>query len=130
MVKINILEDNENGIIGMNDAKRSFLLNFHIEENKKGNPTSLILTAEKQGEAEFFCITFFKALNRGKAGFNPTDKGILFFNEECPFQPAEIAFALDDEKRKKLQEFFKVKKLAVRDMRPEKIGIQIYQYKN
>ncbi|MFZ2970002.1 MAG: hypothetical protein WA063_02545 [Minisyncoccia bacterium] len=129
MVEINILEHDENKMMGMDDV-RDFHLNFEMEEDEKGNPTSLILTAEKQGEAEWFCVTFFKALSRGNAGFNPTDKGIIFFNKECPFQPAEIAFALDNEKQKKLQTFLKVKKLAVMDMRPKKIGIQIFQYKN
>jgi len=112
------------------DDVRKFFLNFEIKEDEKGNPVSLILTAEKQGEAEFFCITFLKALGNRNAGFNPTDEGIIFFNEECPFQPAKIAFTLDDKKREKLQEFLKVKKLAVMDMRPERIGIKIFQHKN
>jgi len=128
-MKINIIEMNDGKEIGMDDV-RKFFLNFEIKEDEKGNPVSLILTAEKQGEAEFFCITFLKALRNCKAGFNPTDEGILFFNDECPFQPADVYFSLDEDKRKKLQEFFKVKKLAVEDMRPEKIGIHVFQHKN
>lgn len=128
-MEINIIEMNDGEKIGMNDARRNFLLDFKIEEDKKGNPISLILTAGEQGEAEWFCVTFFEALDRRNAGFNPTDEGIVFFNEECPFQPAEVAFPLDKKKRNKLQKFFKVKKLAVKDMRPKKIGIQIFQHK-
>jgi len=130
-MKINIIEMDDGKKIGMNDVKRNFLLNFDIEEDKKGNPVSLILTAEEQGEAEWFCVTFFEALSRKRAGFNTIDggKGIKFFNEECPFQPAEVIFTLDEKKRNKLQKFLEVKKLAIMDMRPEKIGIQIFQHK-
>ena len=119
----------DKGIAKETNDTRIFLLNFKINEDEKSNPTDLTLTPEKQGEAEFFCITFLDALNRGNAGFNPTDDGITFFNEECPFQPAQIDFQLDEDEQRKLREFFEVKKLAIKDMRPEKIGIQIFQHK-
>ena len=127
MEGMQFFEVNKSGIVGIDD-KRIFLLNFKINKDEKGNPTNLTLTPEKQGEAEFFCTTFLEALNRGNAGFNPVDGGIIFFNEECPFQPAEINFPLNENEQTKLQEFFEVKQLAIKDMRPEKIGIQIFQH--
>jgi hypothetical protein len=118
----------ESGITRIN-GEINFLLNFEINEDKKDNLVNLTLIPEEQGEAEFFCTTFLKALKCGEAGFNPTANGIIFFNEKCPFQPAEITFQLDGIKQRKLQEFFEAKRLAVIDMRPKKIGIQIFQYK-
>jgi len=87
-------------VIGLREAlneggpgEREFKLKFRVDRDDDSKVTGFTVTAEPQGEAEWFCATFPEGMQQGRAGVQINSIGLSLFNENCPFQPAVKLFA-------------------------------------
>lgn len=79
-----VLNEGESGV-------REFKLNLTVDR-VDDKVTGFTVTAEPQGEAEWFCTTFPEGMQQGRAGVQLNSMGLSLFNEKCPFQPAVKLF--------------------------------------
>jgi len=113
------------------DIRGKFKLRLTVDEDSSRNIIGFTFRAERQGEAEFFCLTFPEALARGRGQIrifsaeNGTDT-LVITNDLCPFQPAIIRFPLDEKAGRKMRDYAKKGDLVeVSDLRPSAIGFMV-----
>ncbi len=117
------------------DRPREFKLKFKLDR-KAGKIIGYTVTPRKQGEAEYFCKTFTKALSRKEGDMSLkciTNKArvlisgeIVLTNGCCPFQPAVVKFPITRAELEELNSFpGETCGFEYQDLRPAQIGFQI-----
>jgi hypothetical protein len=89
-----------------NGHGRIFQFDFQVNRRDNGTLAGFTLDAQKQGEAEFFCKTFPKALFTGKGSLGICSEGLVLRNALCPFQPAVLCLPLEADVTREFKNHF------------------------
>jgi hypothetical protein len=105
-----------------------FKLILEVRKDEDGKISGFKIISDKQGEAEWFCRTFEESLEQDKGSFFLVRPSSLELNNGvCPFQPARVQLALEEEDFRQLYENWKnIEGFRVMPMSPSTKGFNIH----